>query len=138
MPFDGRLVSMHLRQKVGSYLAPGEPFAIAENTSKVLAEIEIPEADIPYVKKGASVRVRPQAYHSADFIGTVLSIDSNVTEERYGRVVKVITILENSDQRLKTGMTGYAKIESETLPVWEVLSMAIIRFVEVEVWSWLP
>ncbi len=138
MPFDGRLVSMHLRQKVGSYLAPGEPFAIAENTSKVLAEIEIPEADIPYVKKGASVRGGPQAYHSPDFIGTVLSIDSNVTEERYGRVVKVITILENSDQRLKTGMTGYAKIESETLPVWEVLSMAIIRFVEVEVWSWLP
>lgn len=138
MPFDGRLVSMHLSQKVGSYLATGEPFAVAENTSKVLAQIEIPEADIRYIKEGALVRVRPNSYHSGDFVGKVLSIDTNVTEERLGRVVKVVTILDNDDQRLKTGMTGYAKVESETLPVWEVLSMAIIRFVEVEVWSWLP
>lgn len=138
MPFDGRLVSMHLSQKVGSYLATGEPFAVAENTSKVLAQIEIPEADIRYIKEGATVRVRPNSYHAQDFVGTVLSIDTNVTEERLGRIVKVVTILDNDDQRLKTGMTGYAKIESETLPVWEVLSMAIVRFVEVEVWSWLP
>jgi len=138
MPFDGRLITMHLQQKVGSFLERGEPLAIVENTSTVLAQIDIPEADIAYVELGSSVRIRPQAFYSMDFNGQVLSVDSNVSEERMGKVVRVITTLDNTDGLLKTGMSGYAKIDSQTLPVWKVFSLAIVRFVEVEMWSWIP
>ena len=138
MPFDGKLVAMHLEQKIGSYLDKGEPLAIVENTDQVLAQIEVPEPDIGYVKEKAKIRLRPHVFHNEDFSGVVTAIDANVTEERFGKVVRVVTLLENKDRRLKTGMTGYAKIRSETMPVWKVFSLAIIRFIEVEVWSWLP
>jgi len=138
MPFDGKLITMHLKQKVGSYLNKGEPLAVAEQTDKVKVEIEVPESDIGYVNEDSEVRCRFQVYNDENFYGVVTSIDSNVTEQSYGKIVKVGTVLENKDERLKSGMTGYAKIKSEKMPLWKVLSLALIRFVQVEVWSWLP
>ena len=138
MPFDGKLITMHLKQKVGSYLNKGEPLAVAEQTDQVKVEIEVPESDIGYVKENSEVRCRFQVYNDENFYGVVTSIDSNVTEQSYGKIVNVGTVLENQDERLKSGMTGYAKIKSEKMPLWKVLSLALIRFVQVEVWSWLP
>jgi len=138
MPFDGKLITLHLKQRIGSYLNKGEPLAVAEQTDQVKVEIEIPESDIGYVKDDSKIRCRFHVYHDEDFDGVVKTIDANVTEENYGKVIKVVTLLENKDERLKSGMTGYAKISAEKMPLWKVLSMAIIRFVKVEVWSWLP
>lgn len=138
MPFDGKLVTMNLKQKIGSYLNKGEPLAVAEQANQVKVEIEVPESDIGYVKENSEVRCRFQVYNDREFDGVVKTIDSNVTEENYGKVIKVVTLLENEDRRLKSGMTGYAKITGEQMPLWKVLSMAFIRFFKVEVWSWLP
>jgi putative peptide zinc metalloprotease protein len=138
MPFDGRLEGVNLKQKIGHYLNKGELFAIAEKTDQVLAEIEVPEADIGHIAKSAAVRVRPLSYSDTDFNGVVTSIDSAVTEKSSGRVVKVVTLIDNKDGRLKSGMTGYAKIISEEMPVWKVSSQSTVRFVQTEVWSWIP
>lgn len=138
MPFDGRLEGVNLRQKVGHYLNKGELLAVAQNTSQILAEIEVAEPDISYVAKSSSIRIRPLTYSDTDFNGVVTAIDAGVTEKNSGRVVKVVTLLDNKDDLLKSGMTGYAKISAENMPIWKVLTKAIIRFFEVEVWSWLP
>ena len=138
MPFDGKLIAMHLKQKIGSYFNKGEILAVAENTNQVNVQIEVPEPDIGYVVESARVRGRPLAYYNEDFTGVVTAIDADVTENRSGKVVRVITSVENKDGRLKAGMTGYAKISCGTLPVWKILSLDIIRFTKVESWSWLP
>ena len=52
--------------------------------------------------------------------------------------MKVIVTVNNPDAELKTGMTGEGKIAGPTMPVWEAFSQAIIRFVKVQVWSWIP
>jgi putative peptide zinc metalloprotease protein len=138
MPFDGKIVTRHLKQKIGSYLNRGEKLAIVENTNQVYAEIEVPESDIGFVAESAHVRARSPAYFNEDISGTVTAIDQNVTEERFGRVVRVVTLLDNKDGRLKSGMTGYAKVSSNPLPLWKVLTLSLARFVNVEAWSWLP
>ncbi len=138
MPFDGKLIAMHLKQKIGSYFNKGETLAVAENTDQVDVQIEVPESDISYVVESARIRARPLTYHSEDFTGVVTAIDAEVTETRSGKVVRVITSVENKDGRLKAGMTGYAKVSCGTLPVWKILSLDIVRFVKVEGWSWLP
>jgi putative peptide zinc metalloprotease protein len=138
MPFDGRLEGVNLTQKVGHYLNKGELFATAENTSRVYAEIEVPEPDIGYVEGSAAVRVRPMSYSDTDFNGIVTAIDTAVTEKSSGKVVKVVTLLDNQDGRLKSGMSGYAKISSAEMPVWKVSSQSIVRFFQTEVWSWIP
>lgn len=138
MPFDGRLEGVDLEQRVGHYLKLGEPFAVAENTDRVYAEVDVPEPDIGYVKEKAVTTARPYAYYDQNFDGWVKSIDTVVTKERSGNVVKVLTVLRNKNGLLQSGMTGYAKISGKVMPAWKVMSMAIVRFFKVDVWSWIP
>lgn len=138
MPFHGQLLTLHLKQKKGSYLEKGEVLAIAENTNQVIVQIEVPETDIAYLKETVPMRFRPLAYYHQDVFGKISMIDSQIIEKRLGRFVNVNAIVENADGRLKSGMTGYAKISGVTMPVWEIISLSLARFAKVEVWSWLP
>lgn len=139
MPFDGNILTLHLKDKINSFLDKGAPFAALEYTGIVTAEIDVPEPDIEYVKLGASVRLRPVSYYDdKEFEGKVTTIDRNVTTKSTGNVIKVIATIENRSGLLKTGMTGRAKIEGVTMPVWQAFSRSIARFLQIQVWSWLP
>ena len=138
MPFDGNILTLHLKDRTNSYLDKGQPLATIESTGTVTAEIAVPESDVQYVEPGATVRVRPVAFFNREFEGSVATLDRNVTTESFGSTVKVIATIDNHDGRLNTGMTGVAKIRGETMPVWKAFSQAIIRFVKVQVWSWIP
>ena len=138
MPFDGRLLSLHLKEKGNSYYQSGEPFAEVEATGQMTAEIEIPEQEADNVGIGSTVQFKPIAYASEVFTGTVTHIDWDVTEERFGNVIKVIAVLDDDEGRLRNGMTGYAKVDGPSLLVWEAFSQQIVRFFQVQVWSWIP
>jgi putative peptide zinc metalloprotease protein len=138
MPMDGTIVTLHLKQKEGKFLGQGEPFALVEDASQMRAEIRIPESDAGFVETGAKVIVRTKTFPDKKFTGVVQQVDVDVTDEAYGNVVTAVAMLENPDGRLKSGMTGYAKIESESLPVWQVFTRPIWRFIQVEIWSWIP
>lgn len=138
MPFDGNILTLHLKDRVNSFLDKGQPFASVENTGSVTAEIEIVESDLQYLSLGAAVRVRPAAFFNREFAGKVTMIDRNVTTKSFGNVVKVIATIDNEDGLLKTGMTGQAKIDGVTIPVWQAFSQAVVRFVRVQMWSWIP
>jgi len=138
MPFDGNILTLHLNERLNSVLERGQPFATVENTRSVTAEIQVPESEIGYVKVGAVVRAKPNAYSELEFVGKVQTLDRNVTAKSFGNVVKVIAEIDNPKGELKTGMTGYAKIVGTTMPVWKAFSLAILRFVNVQVWSWIP
>lgn len=137
-PMDGKLITLLLRQKVGKFQPPGEPFAVVEKADRVFAEIEVPETEIGYVQPGAVLKVKPLAYSERLFDGTVTQIDANVIEKATGKYVKVLTTIDNPAGELKSGMTGYAKAAGETLPVWKAFTRAIFRFIDVELWSWIP
>ena len=72
------------------------------------------------------------------FEGEVQLIDRNVTVKPFGRVVKVIARVDSPQGELRTGMTGYAKVGAGTMPVWKAFSLAMVRFFNVQVWSWVP
>jgi len=139
MPFDGNILTLHLKDKLNSYLDKGSSFAALEYTGVVTAEIDVPESDVQFVKLGAAVRARPASYSDdKEFEGKVTLIDRNVTPKSTGNVVKVIATIDNREGLLKTGMGGRAKVLGETMPVWRAFSLAIVRFVKIQVWSWLP
>lgn len=138
MPFDGHILTLHLKDKLNQYLDKGKFFAEVEDTSKVTVEIDVPESDIGHVQLGQKIRARPQAYNDEEFTGKVTMIDPNVTVLSTGNIVKVIAVIENKDGKLKTNMSGYAKIEAPRMPVWKAFSLAILRFFNVDVWSWIP
>jgi len=104
----------------------------------MIVQIDLPEDDVGAVQTGAKVTARLPAFANEDFDGQVTVIESMVTEVEFSPVIRVTALIQNPDGRLRTGMSGYAKITSEEMPVWKVLSLGIVRFFKVEVWSWLP
>ena len=138
MPFDGNILTLHLNERLNSVLDKGQPFATVEATRSVTAEIHVPESDIGYVAIGAPIRAKPTAFFDREFAGKVQMLDRNVTVKPFGNVVKVIAVIDNPKGELKTGMTGYAKIGGTTMPVWKAFSLALVRFFNIQVWSWIP
>ncbi len=138
MPFDGNILTLHLKDRINSYLNQGDPFAAVEYTGAVTAQIDIDEADLQYVKIGAKVRLHPTAFFDRQFDGVVTQIDRNVTTKPSGTYAAVIATFQNPDGALKTGMTGEAKIDGTVMPVWSAFTQSIQHFFNVEVWSWIP
>jgi putative peptide zinc metalloprotease protein len=138
MPFDGNILSLHLKDRINSYLEKGLPFASVENTGQVTAEMEIVESDIQYVKVGSVVRARAVSFFDQEFEGKVTLIDRNVTPKSFGNVVKVIATFDNQKGLLRTGMTGQAKIAADSMPVWKAFTLSITRFIKIQMWSWIP
>jgi len=138
MPFAGRLITPLLNQKTGHYLTEGAVFAIAENTVTIQAQVSVPEWDVGEIAIGAQVRLKVWAYPTQIFTGKIVSIDPAVESESYGRVVNVLSDVPNQDFVLKSGMTGYAKIEVGDKFVIVAFTRMIVRFVLIELWSWIP
>lgn len=145
-PFAGRVTTPQFEQSVGKYLKQGDLFATVEQSKDVQVEVFVPEADGPQVKVGARVRVVPWAYPYETFVGTVKDIAPlalpqpgvATADKTAAKAVRVIAQVPNADLRLKTQLTGYAKIKTETIPLWQVLSRLITRWFAVQFWYWLP
>lgn len=139
MPFDGNILTLHLKDKINSYLDKGAPFASLEYTGLVTAQVEVAESDIHFVKVGSTIRARAVSYFDdREFTGKVTLIDRNVTVKSTGNVILVIATIDNHDGLLKTGMAGQAKVDAVDMPVWKAFTLGIYRFIQIQMWSWLP
>ena len=151
MPIDGRLVTSYLDQKVGTYLKQGQTFAVAEDDRSIRGEVRVAEYNVGEFALGASVEIKLLAYPNRPFIGKVVSIEPAASAENApsttikeptanitDRFVRVIVDIPNREEILKSSMTGYAKITGSTKPVIVAFTRPIIRFIQVEIWSWLP
>ncbi|WP_218079341.1 HlyD family secretion protein [Anthocerotibacter panamensis] len=138
MPIDGRLVTSYLESKIGTYLNQGMTFAIAEDDRNILGEVQVPEYDAELIKPGAKVEVKLLAYSSTPITGQVVTVEPATTTASFGQVIKVVVKIPNTKRVLKQGMTGYAKMAGTTKPVLLAFTQPIVRFVLVEMWSWIP
>jgi multidrug resistance efflux pump len=139
-PVTGRATTPLIEQKVGQYLKKGDLFATVEQAEAVRVEIQVPEADAPQVRVGIRVKVVPWAYSNETFYGTVKDIApiANTPPNSLDKAVRVIAELSNRDLRLKSQVTGYAKVKTDPIPVWLVLLRVLIRWFKVQFWYWLP
>lgn len=146
MPFEGYLVDSHLDFKKGAYLKVGDIFATAQNNSQPLVEVQLPEYDMEGVEVGAAAQVKLYAYPNSSLVGKVLSIQpaalptsgSTTGTEAVARMFRVLIEVEKPPFSLKAGMTGYAKMNAGYQPLGMLLARPIVRFIQIEMWSWLP
>ena len=138
IPFEGQLVSPDLARSVGQYFKRGELFTVTEDAREVRVEVAVPQSDIGDIMVGAKTRLKIWTYPNRIFEGTVLETAPTVEKEDFGKVLKVVSVIPNHDNALKSGMTGFGKIEGGEKPVYAAFSGMILRFLLVEAWSWLP
>jgi multidrug resistance efflux pump len=160
-PADGMIITPHLSQTVGQFLGVGDLFAVIEDAKTIIAEIEVPEEDAGEVRIGSRVKLKTWAYPNTSFMGNVVAVapvayekskrrvERTLSEREWrfeqeeilrekGKVVRVLSELHNTEDLLKTDMTGYAKIECEWKPVGIAFTRWLVRFFLIEVWSWIP
>jgi len=153
-PIAGRIVTPRVKELEGRYVKPGqrEVTIDVEDSRTMYAEVLIPEEDIGSINRGAQVRLVTWAYHDEMFYGEVVDIAPVATVsadfivegsdlavgDPDSKVVRVITVIPNHEDLLKSEMTGYSKITIEDRLVWDVLLRPIYRWFKVEAWSWIP
>ena len=159
MPYDGLIVDHPLTDKAGTYLEKGSTFATAEAASNgvLRARVEVPEVVADRIKAGRKVEVKLMAFPDDPVRGEVVAVKPSVhlleTEQTRaedtgntltvaqpdaGRLLGVIITLPDRDGRLRPGMSGYAKIDGDTVPLAVAFTRSLARFFNIEVWSWLP
>jgi putative peptide zinc metalloprotease protein len=137
-PIGGRIVTTDLQYQRSSYLEAGKKFADIEDTDTVIVRAAIPESDLFEISDKALLTLKLYAYPNRKFEGIVDEIEVIANTADYGRVVYVRGHISNPDGAIKTGLTGYAKIQGNETIVLFAFTRALIRFVTIEIWSWLP
>jgi hypothetical protein len=133
------ITTPRLKEKVGQFMSRGELIAEVHELKKLVVDIEVPEKHIGPVRLGQPVVLKARAYPAETFVGKVVGIAPamQVSSQPAGpKVVRVATLIDNADLRLKGGMTGYAKIDCGTRSLGEVLAHGTVGALRVEVWSW--
>lgn len=137
-PFRGQVVSGSLMFSVGDHLVPEDKLMAIEDNREQSVQVKVPETDIAILPKQANVRFRTWSLPETVFSGEIKEIAPSADAEQYWRVVRVLISFDNSESRFPSGLTGYAKIECERMPLIQAFTRMLSRFVFVEIWAWIP
>ena len=128
-PVDGTVISrqVDVGQTVAASFQTPDLFEIAEDLSKMQIETAVSEADIGMITEGQSVTFTVDAYPTQTFEGSVRQVRLSPTITSNVVVYTVVIDVDNSDLRLKPGMTAFVTILiSEKTDVWKVQNSALI------------
>ena len=130
-PFTGVIATPQIEQRVGEYLAEGEPLALLVDRQAMRARVLVRDWELEDVHQGAPVGLKLRSYPFATFSGTVRQImpaassERPVAEpsrvERKGQELtnffEVVMEFPNPRGELKEGMTGTARIYGKRYPL---------------------
>lgn len=114
-PIDGVVVDrqVNVGQPVASSLQAATLFVIAQDLSRLQANITVDEADIGDVEQGQAVRFTVDAFPDRDFEGRVSQVRQQGVAESGVVSYTVVVEADNPGRRLLPGMTANAEIVLE-------------------------
>ena len=130
----GRVLGEDLDLIAGQEVDANQVILRVVNLKQLTAEVDVKEDDLSYVNVGAPVKFRSQQskldVHDAQ-IEKIPSYDVESDETNQKRIVKVEISIENEEELLRPGSSGYAKIFSEWIPLYERLGREISKLVPI-------
>jgi len=90
----------------------GTSLAIVVNMEEMIVRLNIPEADIPYMKKGLKAQIKVDAYPHDNFAGEITKVSEVVDVQT--RTLPIEITIPNQERRLKSGMFCRIKITAYT------------------------
>jgi HlyD family secretion protein len=120
------------RPQVGDQVWANQPLLILPDISKMVVETKVRETDIHKVERNQKVRIGVDAYPDLRLTGAVTLVGSLAREEPERRGTKFfgVTVQVNeSDARLRPGMTARVEIQAEERPaaVYVPLDAVFVR-----------
>jgi RND family efflux transporter MFP subunit len=134
-PIDGVVVAGELEKVEGAPVEMGQSLYEIGPLEQMLAEIGVPEEEIPYVRAGMPVKIKLTAHPFETWNGTILRIHPK-SELRDGNSVFVAEVeLDNPRLQLKPGMKGRAKVRSNWYPLgWNLFHWPMERIRYWTIW----
>jgi multidrug efflux pump subunit AcrA (membrane-fusion protein) len=108
-PFAGYISNR--QTAVGEYVSSSSVIVTILRTNPIKAQIQVAEADIPYVTLGRNVSLEVDAYKDRKFAGTVSAVNPSVDPNSRSAVVEAL--VENGNNALRPGMFVTARISRE-------------------------
>jgi multidrug efflux pump subunit AcrA (membrane-fusion protein) len=105
-PFSGFISARPVA--VGEFVSTAQVVATLLRSNPIKIQIQVAEADVPSVVLGQGVSVQVDAYKERSFAGVVTAINPAI--EQTSRSAVVEASIENSDNALRAGMFGTARI----------------------------
>jgi multidrug efflux pump subunit AcrA (membrane-fusion protein) len=96
---------------VGEYVSSASIIATILRTNPIKLQMQVAEADVPYVTLGKGVSLEVEAYKDRKFAGTVTAVNPAVDPNSRAAVVEAS--IENGDNALRSGMFATARIVRE-------------------------
>ena len=101
---------MELGQTVAASFNTPTLFSVAEDLTKMQIEVNISEADISKIAEGQDVNFTVDAYPTTTFKGKVIQVRNSPLTTSNVVTYTVVVSVDNSDLKLKPGMTANASI----------------------------
>jgi putative peptide zinc metalloprotease protein len=106
--------------------------------NSMLVELTVPvsDFDISLVEIGQKVDVKVRSFPDRVFEGSVVRIPGTADQVDKAAYFPVSVLVKNDDRSLRSGMSGYAKIEAGTAPLAALAWRKCMSILKVEFWSW--
>jgi multidrug efflux pump subunit AcrA (membrane-fusion protein) len=140
-----RVDFLKAQQKAQSITAPIGGIVAAQYTDdKILSVVDhrqvellvpVSDFDINLVELGQKVKLKVRSYPGKTFVGRIVHIPKAATMMDGGSYFLVSVVVDNREGLLRSGMTGYAKIEIGSSSLMSLLARKVASMVRVEFWS---
>ncbi len=129
-PIDGVVIrrNIDVGQTVAASFQTPELFLLARDLRQMQIHTNVSEADVGQIQPGQQVRLTVDAYPQAEFDGEVQQFRLNSTTAQGVVTYNIIVSVDNSDERLKPGMTAQTRIVLESKPDVLRLPTAALRY----------
>lgn len=122
-PIDGKVVQLNAREGevviTGTMNNPGSVIAVIADLSEILVKAEVGETDVVGIRVGQPTTIRVDAVPDKEYKGRVVEIGSSANiRQSAGSGVRYFTVkaaIDNSDDRLRPGMTSQVSIVTNTV-----------------------
>jgi membrane fusion protein, multidrug efflux system len=93
---------------VGEYVTPASVVATVLRTNPIKLQLQVPEADVPFITVGMGVSLEVDAHRDKKFAGQVSAVNPAIDPVSRSAVVEAS--IENGDNALRSGMFATARI----------------------------
>ncbi|MCU0793040.1 MAG: efflux RND transporter periplasmic adaptor subunit [Opitutaceae bacterium] len=134
-PFDGVVVDGDLRERIGAPVRPGDVLMKVSRLEGLYVEMRVPERDIDLIADSKTAEIAFAARPEDTFAVDIERIEPAAQVEREGNVFVVRGALAGERAEwLRPGMSGIAKVESESRTLAWIATHRLVDFLRLKLW----
>ena len=135
-PIDGTVATPRMSEKIGQLSQKGAPVCVVEDTRTLAVEISVPEESVAGIIAGQTIRLKARSLPFDTFEATVDRIAPSAVllpGQRQNQVT-VYCHVDNAEGKLKSGMTGFARIHRGQQSIAEFGVRQALAYLRTEFW----